>query len=116
MIIVIALTLLKNKLNRKNITIQCDNMVSVTAINSGSSRNRKILNCMRELHKMSALLSCEVRAVYLSTQQNRWADALSRWHFDNKSEEMLCENDKFHNRNEVQVGPEQWESVAECEM
>ena len=91
-------------------------MVSVTAINSGSSRNRKIQNCLRELHKMSALLSCEVREVYLSTQQNRLAYALSRWHLDSKFEEMFRENDKFHNRNEVQVGPEQWESVAECEM
>ena len=66
---------------------------------------------------MSALLSCEVRAVYLSTQQNRWADAhLKMTTLIVNLRKCIFENEKFHNRNEVQVGPEQWESVAECEM
>lgn len=36
--------------------------------------------CLREIHQITALASCELRARHLSSEQNRIADCLSRIH------------------------------------
>ena len=57
----------------------CDNMVTVQAINSGSSRNERVQKCLREIHKLQAWSSFEIKMIYLTSQENRISDDLSRW-------------------------------------
>ena len=84
------------------------------AINTGSSRDGIIQKCLRELHKVVALSHCELRAVYLSSQDNRISDALSRWHLNDKFEAQFFNCTKqFNNKKEVKVTDELWAFVME---
>ena len=65
--------------------MQCDTTTTVTAINSGFSKDRFTEKCLRELHMNIALNNCEIRSVYLEGVKNDISNALSRW----------WENDKF---------------------
>ena len=60
--------------------VNCNNQVTVACINSGFSCNIVLQKCLRYLHKIMALESFEMKTVYLSSQDNRIADNLSRWH------------------------------------
>ena len=83
LMVVVALKLLGDGLNRKRLVINCDNQVSVLAINSGTSRDIKIQSCLRELHKWLALNNCELKAKFIAGESNRESDALSRWGISN---------------------------------
>ena len=82
--LVVAVKTLKQKLSRRKLVVFCDNLNTVIAINSGSSRDCVLQQCLRELHKMCALVSCEVRAKFLEGRNNRVSDSLSRWHLSSK--------------------------------
>ena len=69
---------------RKRIKIHCDNRNSVLAINTGKSRDKRIQSCLRQLHKLCILFSCEVSAEFLSGVDNRIPDFLSRFHLHEK--------------------------------
>ena len=84
LMVVIALKLWSDKLSRKKLQFNCDNQVTVIALNSGCSRDLVIQACLREIHVMLALSHCEMRAVYLSSLENRISDALSHWHLKEK--------------------------------
>ena len=79
LMVVVALKTMGKQLHRKKLVINCDNKVSVFAINSGFSRDEKIQCCLRELHKFLALNHCELKAKFLEGKLNRESDALSRW-------------------------------------
>ena len=57
----------------------CDNLASVTVLNSGRSKDPFLLSCLRELCYISAAGEFQVRARHLEGKDNRIADLLSRW-------------------------------------
>jgi hypothetical protein len=68
------------------ILIYCDNEASVTVINSGKSKDREMLACLRELAYVTATNEFQVRAIHIKGVENRVPDSLSRWE-DSKSGE-----------------------------
>ena len=82
--VVVALTTWGQKLARKKILIHCNNDVTVKAINSGSSRNVILQECLRELHRLQTVFHCELRARFIFGVNNRISDALSRWNLHEK--------------------------------
>ena len=69
---------------RARIQVYCDNQVTAECINSGFSRDCVMQACLRFLHKVMALESFELKAVYLASEENRIADSLSRYHLHDK--------------------------------
>ena len=78
--IVMACKMWGHALERKKLVIFCDNQVTVTAVNSSTSRNTVIQACLRELHCDMALHSFKLKTVYLEGSKYRISDALSRFH------------------------------------
>ncbi|CAC5393054.1 unnamed protein product [Mytilus coruscus] len=62
----------------------CDNITSVTVINTGKSRDTFLQCCLRELCYIAAIYGFEIRAVHLAGTENRLPDYLSRWHTSDK--------------------------------
>ena len=62
----------------------CDNITSVTVINTGKSRDTFLQCCLRELCYIAAIYEFEIRAVHLAGTDNRLPDYLSRWHTSDK--------------------------------
>ena len=83
-VLVMAVARWAHLFTRCKLQLNCDNQVTVACINSGSSHNKVIQNCLRYLHKVTALESIDVKAVYLTSEQNRTCDLLSRMHLNKK--------------------------------
>ena len=83
-VLVVALKLWAKDFPRKKLVLQCDNAVTVQAINSGRSKNTVIQKCLRERHKITALTSCDVKTMHLVSSTNWIVDSLSRWHLHPK--------------------------------
>lgn len=64
----------------KRIVIYCDNMTSVTVVNSGASRDPFLQQCLREICFWAARYEFELKATHLPGMENRTADILSRAH------------------------------------
>ena len=64
------------------ISIFCDNEAVCSVINSGKARDPYLQSCMREIMFCACMYEFEIRAVHLSSSENRLADCLSRWHLD----------------------------------
>ena len=88
---------------RSRIQLNCDNQVTVVSINSGSSRNQVLQSCLRYLHKIMALENIDVKAVYLTSRQNRVCDLLSRWHLHPKYSRQFNEINSELGMREQQV-------------
>ena len=71
------------------LTVRGDNVVAVTALNSGRCRNVFINSCLREICYLAARLEFELREVYLPGVFNSDADVLSRWHASVVNEQFL---------------------------
>jgi len=56
----------------------CDNKTAVDIINSGSSRNSALAECLRRIATLAALYDFDFRAVHIPGAENVLADALSR--------------------------------------
>ena len=56
--------------------------MSVQVINTGKSRNIFHQSCLREICFVAAVHDFEIRAVHISSCDNRISDYLSRWHLD----------------------------------
>lgn len=89
----------------KKLLVKCDNKATVAAVNSGRSKNRLMQACLRELHHVCSLNSCELRLRYIRSEDNRLPDLLSR--IDNaKSKERFQELTRDLNIKEIKVLPE----------
>ena len=84
--VVVALKLWAGNLTRKKLVINCDNKVTVLSVNAGFSRDIVIQKCLREIHKVLAVHSCELKTEHILGVNNRISDALSRWHLNKKFE------------------------------
>jgi hypothetical protein len=60
------------------VLFHCDNANSVVAVKSGKSRNAQALHLLRVLHFHAATHNYEYRVQYVSSEDNKLADALSR--------------------------------------
>jgi hypothetical protein len=89
--IVVALKVWGHRLTGKRMLIHCDNMTSVTVLNSGRTRDSFLQACLREIAFICALCQCEVRAVHIPGEQNRIPDLLSRWDLHEKYSNEFCE-------------------------
>ena len=78
LMLLIATKVWSHKLHRKKFVVNCDNKNTVLAINSGASKDPTMQLCLRELHKTTALISCELQARFISGKSNRISDHLSR--------------------------------------
>ena len=66
----------------KSITIYCDNLPTVCVINAGKSKDVFLLKCLMELCFISAVFEYKIRAVHLTSKENRLSDLLSRWNLN----------------------------------
>ena len=80
--ILVALRAWGGSWGRSNILVNCDNLNSVRAINSGTSRDPIMQALLRNLHWCQVEFNCRIRAKFIEGVANREADSLSRW--DNK--------------------------------
>lgn len=87
--IVVALKLWGQHWRGLRLTVRCDNVVAVTALNSGRCRNPFINSCLREICYLAASFEFELRAVHLPGVLNSDADVLSRWHANPLQEQFL---------------------------
>ena len=85
--VVVCLKLWGKLLRGFRIKLFCDNMTSITVINSGKSRDKFHQSCLREICFLAAVYEFEVRAVHLAGASNRLPDLLSRWEvYENRAE------------------------------
>ena len=77
-VLTLALTRWAELFHHKKLQFFCDNQTMVIAVNSGSSRDVLMQACLRQIHKVMAIESVDVRAIFLRGQDNRIADSLSR--------------------------------------
>ena len=76
--VIVALKLWGSVLKGQHVQIFCDNSTTVTVINSSRTRSGLLAACLRELAFLCATFEMEKRALHISTNNNRWADWLSR--------------------------------------
>lgn len=60
------------------VRLRTDSRVAMEVINSGSSRSPALMQELRRLHKVATALGVTLRAEYLPSALNMWADRLSR--------------------------------------
>ena len=82
--VLVGLKLWSHKLKYRRFVIQCDNMASVTVINSGKTRDLFLQACLRELCFVASVNNFEVQAVHIAGVCNRLPDLLSRIHLHEK--------------------------------
>ena len=63
----------------KRLLIFCDNLATVTVLNTGKCKDKFMLKCLREITMICAKMQLEVRAIHIPGTENRIADHLSRW-------------------------------------
>jgi hypothetical protein len=78
LVVIVTVQIWGKKLKGKTLFIFCDNEASV--INSGSTKDSLMQNCLRDLCFVEATHEFEVRAKLIAGEENRLADYLSRWH------------------------------------
>ena len=79
LVLVVAVKIWAHRFPCKKFVLHCDSMITVRAINLGSSRNKVIQNCLRELHTVIAYTNVDVKTKFYPGSQKRLADELSRW-------------------------------------
>jgi len=78
--LVVALKLWSPWIKHKQIIIFSDNMVTVTIVNTGRSKNSYLQACLREIAFILCVNEAELRTVHIEGRNNRIPDYLSRWH------------------------------------
>ncbi len=79
LVIIVACKLWGKLWKGKRLVVRCDNLVSVTVMNSGRTKEEFLQSCVRELCYMSATHEFEILGVHIPGVVNRIPDALSRW-------------------------------------
>jgi len=64
------------------IRLYCDNLAVVQSLTTGKVKDQKLAACLRSIWLVAAQNQFELSALHLSSEQNRSADLLSRWHLD----------------------------------
>ena len=64
----------------KKVYVHCDNMVTCSIINKGSSKNTIVMDSLRRVFWLSAIFNFRIKAVYYRGVSNFLADSVSRLH------------------------------------
>ncbi len=104
--VIVAVKMWGRRLSGLKIRLYCDNMVTVSVINSGKARDSFLLSCLRELCFWCARYECCVRAVHLAGVTNRKADCLSRWHLSPSHARQFFQLCRGQDLKEVKAGEE----------
>ena len=115
LVLVVAVKTWMYKLHRKKLVVNCDNMVTVESINSRNSRDKRIQKCLRELHKVLAFNSIELKARFIRGEDNRISDALSRWSVNPKFREIFYRETAEVVLKEHHVKEELWDFMLKDE-
>lgn len=84
--LVLCLHLWGQHLQHMKIVVLCDNQSVCVTLNTGKARCPWLQSCLREISYYAAINEFEIRAQHLSSEENRIADHLSRWHAGEKHE------------------------------
>lgn len=84
--IIITLKLWGSYFKGLRIVIFCDNKSVCQILSSGKSKSEPLQECLREICFLAASYQFEIKAVHLSSEENRISDVLSRWHLDKMNE------------------------------
>lgn len=106
--IVLAVKVWGYQFHGKKIMIFCDNEASVQVINSGSSKDSFMQNCLRELCYVAAIHEFQIRARHIEGDNNRLADCLSRWDMDKKYPSQFLSSIDMTKFEEVSVSESQF--------
>ena len=109
--VVMCLKLWGSKCRGKKLLLMCDNYNTMCAINSGSSRDKVVQCCLREVHKITAWHSIQIRMRFLKGVDNRISDSLSRWHLDKKFTTQFYELTRGKEVREVGITENLWNFV-----
>ena len=83
------------------ITIYCDNEAVCHVINSGKTKDSVLLNCLREIAYVACINEFQLRAVHLSSKENRLSDLLSRWHLNENNERLFYTESGWSPHDEI---------------
>ena len=84
--VLVAMRLWSKSFSNMKICLFCDNMASVTTLNSGRTRDPFMLKILREIAFLCAKENAQIRGIHLSGVNNRLADHLSRSHLNQREE------------------------------
>ena len=112
LIIVVCLKLWSISFKGKKIRVFCDNMSSVTVLNTGACRNVFMQSCLREICFLSATYQFEIRGQHLSSEDNRLADWLSRWSLDEFYQDLFLQEAVQNKWKEVNVPESYFQFIA----
>ena len=99
----IALRLWGHKPKGRRVRIWCDNEASVACINNGRARDIFMQQWLREICYLSTINKCWLKAVYLTSAENRIPDLLSHWEIDLTVRAQLIEYAQGKKLREVTV-------------
>lgn len=80
--VIVSLKLWCAVLRKKKVVIYCDNQAVCIVINTGKTRSLFLQKCLRELCFITSVNEIQIKAIHLSSDENRIADCLSRWDLD----------------------------------
>ena len=104
--VMVAVRLWGQRWHGRRIQLFCDNEAVVSVINTGRTRDIVLATCLREIWLQSAQGEFELRAVHLSSQANRTADHLSRWHISDYYRSTLLREQSLSNLTLVHLPPD----------
>jgi hypothetical protein len=108
--ILVALRLWGTQWTGLRIQVFCDNQAVVSALSSGKVKDPLLAACLRDIWYIAAMNDFEIRAVYLTSEENRIADLLSRWHMGDQFREQFAHSVGL--RTEVLVPLEYFELTS----
>ena len=84
-------------LANKRLHILCDNQACVQILTHGSGKEQFMLNLARQIWFLCSKHNVQIKASYITSAENRFADLLSRWYVsENYSKLFLKEIEQFH--------------------
>ncbi len=92
MAVCIGISTFASQLANKHVILRVDNQAVCQSINAGTTRCPVTMNMIRSLYFTLCKYNIECKAVYISTDDNVWADALSRLDIDKFH--RTCHNSK----------------------
>ena len=78
--IVVAAHLWGAQCSRLHVEFLCDNASTLAVLNSGTSRDPRVMDLMRRLTRLACKFNFSFRASHIPGSRNSCADALSRFH------------------------------------
>ena len=84
--IILCLKLWGRNFKGHRIVVFCDNQSVCQIISSGKSKSEILQDSLREICLLASCYEFELRAQFLTSEENRISDILSRWHLDESNE------------------------------